>query len=187
MAAAARTGCGWHWRFSICAAPHFRRTGDRGSHFRHRLGGGRLGHRRFCRAVEGIRARGCDYICTTSGGVSLKQKIPAGPLYQMPLAEAVRRGSASPPWRSARSPSRNRRKPFLAEGQADMIATVAGSVRPALGRGRPRPNLGCFSNIRHAIGTPTRALATQWTFPESAEKRKRKLDVMREEERASQA
>ena len=40
-----------------------------------------------------LRARGCDYIVTTSGGVSLKQKIPAGPLYQIPLAEAVRRGS----------------------------------------------------------------------------------------------
>ena len=43
-------------------------------------------------AVE-LKARGCDYICTSSGGVSLKQKIPTGPLYQMPLAEAVRRGS----------------------------------------------------------------------------------------------
>ena len=40
-----------------------------------------------------LKARGCDYLCTSSGGVSLKQKIPTGPLYQMPLAEAVRKGS----------------------------------------------------------------------------------------------
>ena len=37
-----------------------------------------------------LRARGCDYICTTSGGVSLKQKIPAGPA----LPDAARRGGA---------------------------------------------------------------------------------------------
>ena len=37
-----------------------------------------------------LQARGCDYICTTSGGVSLKQKIPAGPA----LPDAARRGGA---------------------------------------------------------------------------------------------
>ena len=42
---------------------------------------------------EGAQARGCDYICTTSGGVSLRQTINAKPGYQVPLAHAVRRGA----------------------------------------------------------------------------------------------
>lgn len=38
-----------------------------------------------------LKARRCDYLCLTSGGVSLKQKIDTGPLYQVPFAERVRR------------------------------------------------------------------------------------------------
>ena len=40
-----------------------------------------------------LKPRGCDYLCTSSGGVSLKQEINARPGYQVPLAQAVRQGA----------------------------------------------------------------------------------------------
>jgi 2,4-dienoyl-CoA reductase-like NADH-dependent reductase (Old Yellow Enzyme family) len=38
-----------------------------------------------------LQAAGCDWIDTSSGGISPAQKIPLGPGYQVPLARAIRR------------------------------------------------------------------------------------------------
>ena len=38
-----------------------------------------------------LHARGCDFMDVSSGGVSPRQKIPVGPNYQVPFAEAIKR------------------------------------------------------------------------------------------------
>src|SRR5579864_3894705 len=40
-----------------------------------------------------LKKRGLDWIDVSSGGVSPKQKIPLGPGYQVPMAEAIRKAS----------------------------------------------------------------------------------------------
>jgi 2,4-dienoyl-CoA reductase-like NADH-dependent reductase (Old Yellow Enzyme family) len=40
--------------------------------------------------AQRLKARGCDWIDVSTGGVSPLQKIPVGPLYQVPFARAVR-------------------------------------------------------------------------------------------------
>ncbi|TMH55548.1 MAG: oxidoreductase, partial [Betaproteobacteria bacterium] len=46
--------------------------------------------------VRHLQAAGCDWIDTSSGGISPAQKIPLGPGYQVPLARAIRRATSIP-------------------------------------------------------------------------------------------
>src|SRR5437660_899086 len=46
--------------------------------------------------VRRLKAAGCDWIDTSSGGISPAQKIPLGPGYQVPLARAIRRATSIP-------------------------------------------------------------------------------------------
>jgi 2,4-dienoyl-CoA reductase-like NADH-dependent reductase (Old Yellow Enzyme family) len=43
-----------------------------------------------------LRAAGCDWVDTSSGGISPKQKISLGPGYQVHLARAIRRATSMP-------------------------------------------------------------------------------------------
>ena len=134
-----------------------------------------------------LRARGCDYICTTSGGVSLKQKIDPRPLYQIPLAEAVRRGSGITTMAVGQITEPQQAEIILADGQADLVA---------IGRRLMfDPHWAWKAAIEHDVFLkyPARyrnanpRIGHAMDFPESPEKRKRMLDVMREEERVSRA
>ena len=40
--------------------------------------------------AQRLKARGCDWIDVSTGGLSPQQKIPLGPHYQIPFAKAVR-------------------------------------------------------------------------------------------------
>ena len=40
-----------------------------------------------------LKSRGLDWIDVSSGGVSPRQKIPLGPGYQLPLADAIRKAT----------------------------------------------------------------------------------------------
>lgn len=46
--------------------------------------------------VRRLQSAGCDWIDTSSGGVSPKQKIPLGPGYQVHLARAIRKATSVP-------------------------------------------------------------------------------------------
>jgi 2,4-dienoyl-CoA reductase-like NADH-dependent reductase (Old Yellow Enzyme family) len=59
-----------------------------------------------------LKQRGCDYICTTSGGVSLKQEITPSPAIRCRWRRRCGREPASRPWRWGRSLNPARRKPF---------------------------------------------------------------------------
>src|SRR6185312_4934503 len=43
--------------------------------------------------VGRLQAAGCDWVDTSSGGISPAQKIPLGPGYQVPLARRIRHGA----------------------------------------------------------------------------------------------
>ncbi len=51
--------------------------------------------------AQQLKPLGVDLIDCSSGGGSPLARIPAGPSYQVPLAEAVRRARTYPPLRSA--------------------------------------------------------------------------------------
>jgi len=73
----------------------------------------------FARAAK---KRGVDYICASSGGISLKASIPLGPGYQVALAQRIRReagiatravGLIADPYQAER---------IVNSGEADMVA-----------------------------------------------------------------
>jgi 2,4-dienoyl-CoA reductase-like NADH-dependent reductase (Old Yellow Enzyme family) len=69
-----------------------------------------------------LKARGCDYICCTSGGTSLKQEIESGPLYQVPFADRVRRESGVPTMAVGQIWEPRDAEQVLQDGKADLIA-----------------------------------------------------------------
>lgn len=135
-------------------------------------------------AIE-LKARGCDYIVTTSGGVSLKQKIPAAPLYQVPLAEAVRRGSGICTMAVGQITESAQAESILANGQADLIAIGRRLMYDPHWAWRAATELGVFLKYPARYRNANPRIGNAMDFPESAEKRKRMMDVMREEERTA--
>jgi 2,4-dienoyl-CoA reductase-like NADH-dependent reductase (Old Yellow Enzyme family) len=69
-----------------------------------------------------VKARGVDYICASSGGISLKASIPIGPGYQVPLAQRIRReaGIATRAVGLIADPHQAER--IVSSGEADMVA-----------------------------------------------------------------
>ena len=75
-----------------------------------------------CVLARELRARGCDYICCSSGGVSLEQKITPGPGYQTPFSEAVRREGEIATMAVGQIWEPQQAEDVLQAGKADMIA-----------------------------------------------------------------
>ncbi len=69
-----------------------------------------------------LKRRGCDYLCVSSGGTSSEQVITVGPLYQVPLAEAVRREVGIPVATVGLITTPDQAEGILGEGKADLIA-----------------------------------------------------------------
>jgi 2,4-dienoyl-CoA reductase-like NADH-dependent reductase (Old Yellow Enzyme family) len=134
-----------------------------------------------------LRARGCDYICTSSGGVSLKQKIDPRPLYQIPLANAVRRGSGITTMAVGQITEPQQAEAILAEGQADLVAIGRRLMFDPHWAWKAANELGVFLKYPARYRNANPRIGQAMDFPESPEKRKRMLDVMREEERVSRA
>jgi 2,4-dienoyl-CoA reductase-like NADH-dependent reductase (Old Yellow Enzyme family) len=133
-----------------------------------------------------LKARGCDYLCTSSGGVSLKQKIPTGPLYQMPLAEAVRKGSGITTVAVGQITEPQQAEDILGKGQADLIAIGRRLMFDPHWAWRAASELGVFLKYPARYRNANPRIGQGMDFPESPEKRRRMMDVLREEERVSQ-
>jgi 2,4-dienoyl-CoA reductase-like NADH-dependent reductase (Old Yellow Enzyme family) len=133
-----------------------------------------------------LKARGCDYICTTSGGVSLKQRIDAKPGYQVPLAQAVRHGAGIPTMAVGQITEPRQAEAILAEGKADMIAIGRRLMFNPRWAWTAASELGVFLKYPARYRNAHPRIGQEMDFPESAEKRRRMLEVMREEERVSQ-
>ncbi len=75
-----------------------------------------------CVLARELKARGCDYICCSSGGVTLEQKITPGPGYQTPFSDAVRREGGIATMAVGQIWEPQQAEDVLQAGKADMIA-----------------------------------------------------------------
>jgi NADPH2 dehydrogenase len=75
-----------------------------------------------------LKARGCDFICASSGGTAPEQTIAVKPLYQVPFAQAIREaiGIATIAVGLIKQP--REAEGILAAGQADLVALARGML-----------------------------------------------------------
>lgn len=69
-----------------------------------------------------LKARGCDWIDCSSGGISPQQKIPLGPGYQVPLANRIRRETGVTTIAIGLITEPGQAEAIIAGGDADMVA-----------------------------------------------------------------
>lgn len=72
--------------------------------------------------AQALKSRGCDWIDASSGGMSPQQQIPLGPSYQIPFAEAIRRGTGVTTMGVGLITEAAQAESIVATGQADMVA-----------------------------------------------------------------
>jgi len=72
--------------------------------------------------VQRLKAAGCDWVDTSSGGISPAQKIPLGPGYQVPLARAIRRATSIPTIAVGFITDAKQAERIVASGDADLVA-----------------------------------------------------------------
>jgi 2,4-dienoyl-CoA reductase-like NADH-dependent reductase (Old Yellow Enzyme family) len=69
-----------------------------------------------------LKARGCDYVTVSGGGVVLDAKIPVGPGYQVPFAEQVRRETGITTGAVGLITDPKQAEAIVAEGKADFVS-----------------------------------------------------------------
>ncbi len=131
-----------------------------------------------------LKARGCDYVCLSSGGVSHEQKIKSGPGYQVPFAEQVRReaGIATMAvgqiWEPAQAES------ILAEGKADFIAIARRALYNPRWAWHAAHELGDFLQYPQRYKSCHPAMGTALKFPDTNEQTRALKNIWSLEEKA---
>jgi 2,4-dienoyl-CoA reductase-like NADH-dependent reductase (Old Yellow Enzyme family) len=82
-----------------------------------------------CELATRLAALGCDYICASSGGVSMAQQITAGPGYQVPFAEAIRKEAEIKTIAVGQITDPDQAEAILQTGAGDLIALARGLLR----------------------------------------------------------
>ena len=72
--------------------------------------------------ARALKARGCDWVDVSSGGISPRQQIALGPCYQVPFAQAVRKATGLPTIAVGLITEPRQAEEIVASGQADMVA-----------------------------------------------------------------
>ena len=72
--------------------------------------------------AQRLKAAGCDWIDTSSGGISPAQKIPLGPGYQVPLARTIRSATLMPTIAVGLITDAKQAEAIIASGDADLVA-----------------------------------------------------------------
>ena len=75
-----------------------------------------------------LKKRGVDWIDVSSGGVSPLQKIPLGPGYQVPLAQAVKQATGVTTMAVGLITEAKQAEEIVASGKADMVALARGML-----------------------------------------------------------
>ena len=78
-----------------------------------------------------LRAEGVDLIDCSSGGLAASQQVPAGPGYQVPFAEAVRRKAGVPTAAVGLIDSAELADEIVRNGRADVVLLGRASLRDA--------------------------------------------------------
>jgi len=113
-----------------------------------------------------LKARGCDWIDVSSGGISPEQKIPLGPGYQVHMAQAIREATGLPVIAVGLITEPQQAEDIVASGKADMVALARGmlwnprwvwhaaaalggeiSPPPQYGRAAPREHAKLFAKL----------------------------------------
>jgi len=71
-----------------------------------------------------LELRGCDAIHVSSGGLDVRQRIPVGPNYQVPLARAVKQAVSIPVIAVGLITEAQQAEAIVATGDADLIAVA---------------------------------------------------------------
>jgi 2,4-dienoyl-CoA reductase-like NADH-dependent reductase (Old Yellow Enzyme family) len=75
-----------------------------------------------------LKARGLDWIDVSSGGVSPLQKIPLGPGYQVPFAQAIKEATGLTTIAVGLITQARQAEDIVASGKADMVALARGML-----------------------------------------------------------
>jgi 2,4-dienoyl-CoA reductase-like NADH-dependent reductase (Old Yellow Enzyme family) len=75
-----------------------------------------------------LKTRGVDWIDASSGGVSPLQKIPLGPGYQVPLAQAIKEATGITTMAVGLITEAKQAEEIVASGKADMVALARGML-----------------------------------------------------------
>lgn len=75
-----------------------------------------------------LKARGCDFICASSGGAASEQQIEVKPLYQVPFAEAIRAHAGIATIAVGLITQPREAEGILAANQADLVALARGML-----------------------------------------------------------
>jgi 2,4-dienoyl-CoA reductase-like NADH-dependent reductase (Old Yellow Enzyme family) len=78
--------------------------------------------------ASALKKRGVDWIDVSSGGVSPLQKIPLGPGYQVPLAEAIRQATGVTTMAVGLITEARQAEDIVATAKADMVALARGML-----------------------------------------------------------
>src|SRR5207237_1537360 len=75
-----------------------------------------------------LKQRGVDWVDVSSGGVSPLQKIPLGPGYQVPFAQAVKETTGVTTMAVGLITEAKQAEEIIASGKADMVALARGML-----------------------------------------------------------
>jgi 2,4-dienoyl-CoA reductase-like NADH-dependent reductase (Old Yellow Enzyme family) len=78
-----------------------------------------------------LKKRGCSFFDASGGGNTPAQKIPLGPGYQVPYAEAVKRETGVPTMAVGLITEADQAEGIITSGQADMVALARGMLYDA--------------------------------------------------------
>lgn len=76
--------------------------------------------------VKALKAKGCDFIDVSTGGLHPDQKIALGPGYQVPFADRVRREAGIPVMAVGLITDPHQAESIVADGKADFVALARG-------------------------------------------------------------
>jgi 2,4-dienoyl-CoA reductase-like NADH-dependent reductase (Old Yellow Enzyme family) len=82
-----------------------------------------------CTLATRLAALGCDYVCASSGGNSMQQRITAGPGYQVPFASQIRAKAGIPTIAVGLITDPDQAERILQAGDADLVALARGLLK----------------------------------------------------------
>jgi 2,4-dienoyl-CoA reductase-like NADH-dependent reductase (Old Yellow Enzyme family) len=128
-----------------------------------------------------LKKRGCDYVVLTSGGAVLAQKIEAGPLYQVPFAEAVRHGAEITTMAVGQITEPAQAEQILQDEKADLIALGRALLANPRWVWRAGTEMGQFLKYppRYRVCHPR--MGRDLNFTDTAEKRQKLTEMFAEE------
>ncbi len=79
--------------------------------------------------IKELKARGCDFVDVSSGGLVPHQKIEVGPGYQVPFAREIKRATGMTTMSVGMITDPQQAETILREGDADLIELARGFIR----------------------------------------------------------